>query len=384
MQEFFQQHTREIVWLLSVVGGTTLLLFLERRLFAFLTVQAKKRGKNDPATFRLLQQIVTIFLYVLGIGLASYVFLNESVHEAITQNLRKIIWLTLVAVFTIGLAASVKLIFDRFIREATQEESKDPTTYKFLSYITTALIYVVGIGLATYAFPQLQIIAKSALAGAGILAVVIGVASQEAIANVVGGIFIVFYKPFRVGDVLKIRDDMVGEVEDITLRHTVIKNYQNKRIVVPNAIINQEKLINYDLGQHRTCQWIEIGISYDSDVDLAKSIMEEEALAHPNLIDNRTPMAIANGDPKVIVRVISLDDSAVTLRAWAWARDYPSAFVMKCELLETIKKRFDAKNIEISFPHQTLVFKIRWNCFLTTDRQPLISLMKPSTLNRDK
>ena len=357
MQTFFQEHAREIIWLVSVIASTALLLLATRKLFAFLTRQVKIRDHQEPATFHLLQRIVTVFLYVLGAGLASYVFLNESAHEVITRNLRKIIWLTLVAVFTIGLAAVVKLIFERFVREATLEEGKDPTTYKFLSYITTALIYVIGISLATYAFPQLQIIAKSALAGAGILAVVIGVASQEAIANVVGGIFIVFYKPFRVGDVLKIRDDMVGEVEDITLRHTVIKNYQNKRIVVPNAIINQEKLINYDLGQRRTCQWIEIGISYGSDIDLAKQIMEEEALAHPHLIDNRTPMAIANQDPKVLVRVIELGDSAVTLRAWAWARDYPLAFVMKCELLESIKKRFDVEGIEIPFPHRTLVFK---------------------------
>ena len=84
---------------------------------------AKKHGRNDPTTFRLLQRIAAVFLYVLGVGLASYVFLNESVHAAITQNLRKIIWLTLVTVFTIGLAASVKLIFDRFIREAPREDT---------------------------------------------------------------------------------------------------------------------------------------------------------------------------------------------------------------------------------------------------------------------
>ena len=123
MQAFFQQHTREIIWLLSVAGGTVLLLFLNRKLFAWLNRLAKKHGRNDPTTFRLLQRIAAVFLYVLGVGLASYVFLNESVHAAITQNLRKIIWLTLVAVFTIGLAASVKLIFDRFIREATREDT---------------------------------------------------------------------------------------------------------------------------------------------------------------------------------------------------------------------------------------------------------------------
>ncbi|MEQ9442894.1 MAG: mechanosensitive ion channel family protein [Cyclobacteriaceae bacterium] len=357
MQTFFQEYAREIIWLLSVAGGTLILVFLTKRLFTFLTTQAQKYGRGEPRTFKLLQKITTVFLYIVGVGLASYVFLNESMHEAISRNLQKIIWLTIVAIITIGLAASVKLIFDRFIKQAYLVEGKDPTTYKFLRYIATAMIYVIGISLATYAFPQLQIIAKSALAGAGILAVVIGVASQEAIANVVGGIFIVFYKPFRVGDILKIRDDMVGEVEDITLRHTVIKNYQNKRIVVPNAIINKEKLINYDLGQRRTCQWIEVGISYDSDIDLAKKIMVEETMNHPNIIDNRTAVAMANGDPKVIVRVIGLGDSAVMLRAWAWAIDYPSAFVMKCELLESIKKRFDAEGIEIPFPHRTLVFK---------------------------
>lgn len=80
-------------------------------------------------------------------------------------------------------------------------------------------------------------------------------------------------------------------------------------------------------------------------------------MAHPNLIDNRTSVQIANGDPKVIVRVIGLNDSEVTLRAWAWAWDFPSAFIMKCDLYESIKKRFDAEGVEIPFPHRTLVFK---------------------------
>ncbi|KKN38200.1 hypothetical protein LCGC14_0755710 [marine sediment metagenome] len=128
-------------------------------------------------------------------------------------------------------------------------------------------------------------------------------------------------------------------------------------IVIPNAIINKEKVTNYDLDEKKICQWIEIGISYDSDIDLAKHIMREECEAHPTILDNRSYKDINNGVPLVLVRVINLGDSSVTIRAWAWALNYTSAFVMKCELNESIKKRFDKEGIEIPFPHRTLVFK---------------------------
>ncbi|WP_237267406.1 mechanosensitive ion channel family protein [Tenacibaculum todarodis] len=211
--------------------------------------------------------------------------------------------------------------------------------------------------MAAYIFPTLRGLAQTAVGGAGILAVIIGVASQEALANLVGGFFIIIFKPFQVHDVIKISNEMVGEVTDITLRHTVIRNYENKMIVIPNAIINKEKVINYNLGELKCCQWVEIGISYDSDISLAKHIIREECESHPNLIDNRSELDKYNNVKKVIIRVISLGDSAVTIRAWAWAADFPSAFVLKCDVYESIKNRFDKEGIEIPFPHRTLVFK---------------------------
>jgi small-conductance mechanosensitive channel len=216
---------------------------------------------------------------------------------------------------------------------------------------------MTGIILAAFAFPSLQNLATTAMGGAGILAVIVGVASQEALANLVGGFFIIIFKPFQVHDIVKISDDMIGEVMDITLRHTVIKNYQNKMIVIPNAIINKEKVLNYNLGEKACCQWIEIGISYDSSIDLAKHIIREECESHPSLIDNRSELDKYNNTKKVIIRVIALVDSAVTLRAWAWARDFPTAFNMKCDLFESIKKRFDKEGVEIPFPHTTVVLK---------------------------
>lgn len=78
---------------------------------------------------------------------------------------------------------------------------------------------------------------------------------------------------------------------------------------------------------------------------------------HTNLIDNRSELDKYNNEKKVAVRVISLGDSAVTLRAWAWASNFTDAFQMKCDLYESIKKRFDREGISIPFPHRTMVFK---------------------------
>lgn len=247
--------------------------------------------------------------------------------------------------------------FNRFILKSTIILRNDPTNYKFLKHAIRAVIYLVGMGLAFSQIEVLRAVSSSILAGAGILALAVGFASQHALSNVVSGVFIIIFKPYRINDRIVIKDTLQGVVEDITLRHTVIRDFQNRRIVIPNTVISNEIIVNADLTDEKVCRFIEIGISYDSDVKKAKEIMREEALNHPLLIDNRTPDQIAEGAEKVPVRLISMGDSSVLLRAWAWAGNQADAFVMYCDLLESIKARFDAEGVEIPFPHRTLVFK---------------------------
>ncbi|MDZ7777461.1 MAG: mechanosensitive ion channel [Bacteroidales bacterium] len=75
----------------------------------------------------------------------------------------------------------------------------------------------------------------------------------------------------------------MGTVEDITLRHTVIRNFENRRIIVPNSVISSETIINSNIIEDKVCNFVEISISYDSDVDKAMALMQEEAMSHPNL-----------------------------------------------------------------------------------------------------
>ena len=85
--------------------------------------------------------------------------------------------------------------------------------------------------------------------------------------------------------------------------------------------------------------------------------MQEECTKHPLILDNRSELDVLDGQPIVRVALTSLNDSSVTIRAWVWARDYTDSFDMRCDLLESIKKRFDSEGIEIPFPYRTLVFK---------------------------
>lgn len=259
---------------------------------------------------------------------------------------------------TIILAALVGRLFRSLIKRSTDEMKNDPTNYLFLRHLIVGVIYLVGIGVAVYTVPELRGLANSMLAGAGILAVAVGFASQHALSNIISGMFIVVFKPFRVNDRITVRT-MSGVIEDITLRHTVIRNFENRRIIIPNSLISDEILINADFKDEKICKWIEMSISYESNVDRAKEIMREEAMAHPLLIDNRGPEQIEEGAPVVEVKLIALQDSGVLLKAWCWTAGQSDSFTLGCDLFESIKKRFDAEGIEIPYPHRTVVQKTR-------------------------
>ncbi len=261
-----------------------------------------------------------------------------------------------ILIATAIVAYLVNRFFVRLIKNSTEDMRNDPTNYLFLRHASTGLIYFIGFSIAIYMMPNLRALASSLLAGAGILAVAIGFASQHALSNIISGVFIILFKPFRVNDRLQIRD-LTGIVEDITLRHTVIRDFENKRILIPNAVISDEVIINSDFVDERACKWIDVNISYDSNIDLAKRIMADEVLKHPLHIDPRTAEQIEEGAPEVLVRVLQLDEYAVKLRAWAWTANAPDGFVMSCDLYESIKKRFDREGVEIPYPHRTLVYK---------------------------
>jgi small-conductance mechanosensitive channel len=262
---------------------------------------------------------------------------------------------------TLLIASILSLILRRAMGLLINRKAKllkvEETNYVFLKNSITFVIFTGAIIFIFFEIPQLKSLGTALFAGAGIIAAIIGFASQKAFSNIISGIFLLIFKPFRVGDILEISDTKKGVVEEITLRHTVIKDYENRRIIIPNSIISEQTLENSSISDERIKKWVEFGISYDSNVDHAIRIIREEAEKHPNFIDTRTPEEIKSNVPKVTVRMIAHSDFSINLRAYVWTRSNDDAFVLKCDILKSVKERFDKEGIEIPFPYRTIVYK---------------------------
>ncbi|MBU1201744.1 MAG: mechanosensitive ion channel family protein [Nanoarchaeota archaeon] len=278
--------------------------------------------------------------------------------QSILNTIDKIIMIIVIIVLTFIIVQIVKRIVKRALERSSSLMKVDPTHYNFLRHFLSAIIYILGLSAIIYTIPSLRTLSVSIFAGAGVLAIIIGFASQQAFANIVSGVFIVIFKPFRVGDRVNVGTDVAGIVEDITLRHTVIRTFENKRVIIPNSKISEENIENSHLNDEKICKYIEFGISYDSNIDKAMKIMREEAMKHPNFLDNRSEEDLEKGDvPAVNVRVVGFGDSSVNLKAWVWAENPAKAFVLGCDLNKSIKERFDKAGIEIPYPHRTIVRK---------------------------
>lgn len=263
---------------------------------------------------------------------------------------------TLIYLFVRILTATTKYLFRRSQRRQGNIIIDD-TKIGFLRQIIVVAIYVIGVSAFLSLIPGMEKVSNSILASAGIIAAAVGLASQEALSNIVGGLFIIFSRPFKVGDYIQVDSMIIGTVVEITLRHTVIQNVENRMILIPNNKINSSTIINSSYGDTSTCSFIEVGVSYTTDLGHAINVMRDEIMKHPLLIDHRTETEKSNGTPEVTIRVIALGDSAITLRAWAWASNSANAYAMKCDLLKAVKERFDTEKIEIPYPYYNQVIK---------------------------
>ncbi len=251
---------------------------------------------------------------------------------------------------------------NKYFKNMVIKNKIDPTMSKFLTRLVSTSMYLFVIFIIVSQIKPLNQFAVSLLAGSGVAVLVIGFAAQEAFSNLIAGVFLSLFRPFSVDNLISIPSiNVTGRVEDITLRHTVIRTFENNRIIVPNNVINSSVIENRDIIDNKICNFFLVGISYDSDIDLARSIMIDEAMKHPNLIDTRSEQDKEDHVPLVNVVVANLNTSSVDMRMALWAEDAPKSFKLMADLRESIKKRFDQHGIDIAFPHQTIIVKNKEN-----------------------
>ena len=265
----------------------------------------------------------------------------------------------LTILLTVFFARSVDHILSRQFKIVSKKMNVDQTSYRVVRHTAVASIYIFGILVVVNLIPSLEALSITLFASAGFAGIVLGLAAQSTLSNIISGISLAAFRPFRVGDLVTIRDEY-GRITDITLRHTVVRTWDNRRLIIPNSVISEESIINWSI-EDPTVNWpIDIGISYDSDIDKARNIMICEARKNNNVM---TFSQLRNYHPDIkkeevtSVRVRELGDFAVILRLLIWVEDRDIAYDVGCDIREAIKKRFDAEGIEIPFPYRTIVYK---------------------------
>jgi len=267
-------------------------------------------------------------------------FSYERLEELFSMGVR----IVLIYILLVAFVFLERRLFKRMIARR-ENRSIDKTNLVFLKNVVIYTTYAVGILSMLNQIPGMQQLSKTMLTGAGILAAAVGFGSQQAISNIVSGIFMVMFKPFRVGDHINLGGENNGVVVDISMRHTTIRNAANQMIIIPNSVLNNQSIVNSSIVTSATCVFVNINIAHGSDINRAMDIIQDEALKHPLLTDHRTKAEKKNNVPQVVVRMIDWDKATVNLRAWVWAANNNNAFVLKCDLLKSVKERFDKEGI---------------------------------------
>ncbi len=248
-----------------------------------------------------------------------------------------------------------RLIDELIDKTIHHRRKKNVTTLLiFIKRIKTLVLYALAALIILDQFEMFNTFTKTLLSGLGIGSVVLGLAAQESLKNFFGSFAVVIGNAYDVGDFIECVDKNVsGTVEDITMRHTVIKTINNRRVIIPNSQMNTYTIENFNYADNENVKLVDFGIAYEADVDKAIAIIKEEMnkLYHPNNKGKNKDVEF----PKV--RVASWNDSSISLRAWVWGKDNSDVFENMYTLNYVIKERFDEEGIEIPYPHLVTITK---------------------------
>ncbi|MBR7132787.1 MAG: mechanosensitive ion channel [Clostridia bacterium] len=222
----------------------------------------------------------------------------------------------------------------KWIKETPKLNKLDGSLRSFL--ISFASIVLYALLLITVAMvlgvPVTSFITILASCG-----VAVGLALQGALGNFAGGLMILFFKPFKVGDFIEASGEC-GVVQEITVVYTVLLTGDNKRITLPNGTLTNSVIKNYSTEKLRRVD-LTFNTSYSADIDKVRTIISEVIAAHP----------LALKDPEPFVRLSAHADSSLTytVRIWCKSEDY---WTVNFDVVENVKKAFDQNGIEIPYP----------------------------------
>lgn len=237
-----------------------------------------------------------------------------------------------IAVLLVGL-----WLINRVTKTVASVMKKRDTDPSLIPFFKGLLNIVMKVALLISVIGMVGIETTSFIALLGAAGLAVGMALSGTLQNFAGGVMILLFKPFKVGDFLEAQG-FTGTVKAIQIFNTILNTVDNKTVIIPNGGLANGAMTNYSTEPHRRVD-MKFGISYTSDIDLSKRILQQ-------LLDNDSRVL---KEPASVIAVSELANSSVNfvVRPWVKAEDYWGLYF---DMHESVKKAFDAEGIAIPFP----------------------------------
>lgn len=308
-----------------------------------LTVHTKT--KIDDLLVKRLYKWLFYFLWFMGLRISF-------VYSGLFVNFVSVITKTIDSLLVLLVAYIIYVVIDVFIEvggknwasktKSTVDDSLIPLARKF----TKLLFMIFGILIV---LSKWGIDVTALVAGLGVAGIAISFAVKDSLANIFGGISLILDQSFRVGDKIKLESGEVGVVEDIGLRSTKVKNYDNQIIILPNGKMANAKIINYAKPNNQVKFKVNFGVEYGTQPEKVKKVVIG--------VLSKIEKVIEDPAPSVIFK--EMGDSALIFQAMAWVDDYTDAFLTKEESTSKIYLALNKAKIGIPFPQMDVHLKKR-------------------------
>lgn len=224
----------------------------------------------------------------------------------------------------------------RFTRKTTERKEIDPTLRSFIYSILSALLNILLL-ITVASTLGIQMTSFIAILGAAGLAV--GLALQGSLSNFAGGVLILLFRPFSVGNFIEAQGFM-GTVVEIRVLYTVLNTFDNKRVVIPNGALANSSVTNFSINPTRRVDFV-FGISYSDSISHAKSVIQKIIEDHEHI----------EKDPAPVVGVVEHADSSINIAVRVWCKR-EHFLTVTFSMNELVKDAFDREGITIPFPQR--------------------------------
>ncbi len=323
---------------LAIVVGVGVLGWIVEKVVLghFRKLAARTEIRLDDLILDSFHHVVTLWFFLLGVYLAvEYTPLPEGYRTLFEKIVIGVALFAVAIALARFFAGTVELYANRLL----------PTSASL--FRSVIYILVVGVGVLIV-LQTVGINVTPLITALGVGGLAVALALQDTLSNLFAGIYLLLVRQINPGDYVRLESGEEGYVTDITWRNTTLRMLSNNLVVVPNTKVASLIVTNYSLPQNEMSVLVQVGVSYDSDLEHVERVTIEVARE----VLREVPGGVPEFEP--FIRYHTFGDFSINFTVILRARTYVDQFLLKHEFVKRLHRRYRQEGIEIPFPIRTV------------------------------